>query len=269
MKATFEEYADGHALYGDDFSQDEIDEWFRDEKEGYFSLVDERKPGRYEYHALNWRHGFCHLPPTPFEHVLGLGSAFGDELQPVLDRAKRVTIVEPSDGFQNPKFEYVKPDASGLMPFPDSTFDLITSFGVLHHIPNVSTVVKEMARCTKPGGWLLIREPIVSMGNWDYPRPGGTRRERGIPQAIFRRIVLDAGLRIVHERRCMHSLVARVGARISRRDAVFNSTWMTAIDDYLSNIPVWSQRYHPATVIEKCRPGCVFLVVNKPGAQGY
>ena len=86
MEPSFERYSDGKALYGDDFSPDQIEAWFRDEQEGYYRLTEERKPGNYGYHALNWRHGFRHLPPFPFEHILGIGSAFGDELQPVLGR---------------------------------------------------------------------------------------------------------------------------------------------------------------------------------------
>jgi SAM-dependent methyltransferase len=165
MELTFEKYADGKSLYGDDFSPEEIEAWFRDEQEGYYNLPEERRAGLYAYHALNWRQGFRHLPAGRLERVLALGGAYGDELLPILDRAKNVTILEPSDGFLNPRFEYVKPCASGRMPFGDNLFDLVTCFGVLHHIPNVSTVVREMARCTKPGGWLLIREPVHSMGN--------------------------------------------------------------------------------------------------------
>jgi hypothetical protein len=77
----------------------------------------------------------------------------------------------------------VKPDVSGRMPFADNSFDL-TSLGVLHRIPNVSVVVSDMARCTKPLGWQLVCEPTHSMGNWERPRRLLTPHERGIPPAI-------------------------------------------------------------------------------------
>jgi ubiquinone/menaquinone biosynthesis C-methylase UbiE len=74
---------------------------------------------------------------------------------------------------------YVKPVASGTLPFPDGTFDLITFSGVLHHIPNVSYVVGELARVVTPDGYLLLREPIHSMGDWRGPRRGLTKKNAG------------------------------------------------------------------------------------------
>jgi SAM-dependent methyltransferase len=42
------------------------------------------------------------------------------------------------------------------MPFPDNSFDLVFSHGVLHHIPDVLEVQKEIARVLKPGGRLIM-----------------------------------------------------------------------------------------------------------------
>ena len=263
MKVSFAEYSDGKTLCGDDFSPEQIEAWFRDEADAYFNLPQDQELGLYSYHARNWRHGFRHLPPSPFEHVLCLGGAFGDELQPVLGRSKKVTILEPASGFQNPRFEYVKPDPGGRMPFADNAFDLVTCFGVLHHIPNVSTVVHEMARCTKPAGWQLICEPCHSMGNWDKPRRMLTPRERGIPSSIMRKIVVDAGLRIVRERRCMFSLTSRVQVLLPKRQFAYNTPWITAFDDYISNLPIWPEKYHAKNVIQKLRPHAVFFVLQK------
>jgi SAM-dependent methyltransferase len=263
MTPSFEEYSDGKTLCGDDFSSDQIEAWFRDEEEAYYRLPEERAPGVYAYHARNWRHGFGHLPSLSFEHVLCLGGAYGDELRPILDRTKKVTILEPASEFQNPRFEYVKPDISGRMPFGDNSFDLVTCFGVLHHIPNVSAVVREMARCTKPQGWQLICEPVHSMGNWDRPRRLLTARERGIPPAILRKIVVDAGLQIVRQRRCMFSLTSRFQFLLPKRQFVFNTNWITALDAYVSNLPFWSKSYHAANLVQKLKPWAVFLVLRK------
>lgn len=46
-------------------------------------------------------------------------------------------------------------DATSL-PFPDSTFDVVYSFGVLHHIPEAGRAVAEIERVLKPGGELLV-----------------------------------------------------------------------------------------------------------------
>lgn len=41
------------------------------------------------------------------------------------------------------------------IPFPDNSFDIVFSHGVLHHIPDVITAQKEIARVLKPGGRLI------------------------------------------------------------------------------------------------------------------
>ncbi len=42
------------------------------------------------------------------------------------------------------------------LDFPDSTFDVVYSFGVLHHIPEVEKAAAEIHRVLKPGGELLV-----------------------------------------------------------------------------------------------------------------
>ena len=42
------------------------------------------------------------------------------------------------------------------IPFPDASFDFITSVSVIEHIPAVERAVAEMFRCLKPGGRLLL-----------------------------------------------------------------------------------------------------------------
>jgi len=128
-------------------------------------------------------HGYSFLPDRVFSNVICVGGAFGHELIPIIKKCKEITILEPAEGFRSielcgVRINYVKPLPSGILPFDDKSFDLITCFGVLHHVPNVSTVMKEFHRTLRPNGFLLIREPEVSMGDWRKPRKGGTKREK-------------------------------------------------------------------------------------------
>ena len=263
----------GGSLYGDDFSADEIALWFDDEREGYYNLyfrdapAAAASPDQYEYEALAERHAYRWLPTHPFQHALGVGSAHGAELLPVLQRSQRLTILEPSDGFAATELHgkpvrYVKPDPSGLMTFDDASFDLAICFSVLHHIPNVSTVVSEMHRVLRPGGWALLREPTHSMGDWRRPRPGLTRRERGIPVDIFRRILKQTGFEVVRETRCNFSLLGRLQRAVSR--PIWTVPWVVRLDAWLCKLPVWSHCYHPTTAWQKLRPTGVTYVLRKP-----
>lgn len=51
--------------------------------------------------------------------------------------------------------EFRQANAEAL-PFPDDTFDCVTSMGVLHHTPNTSIAVGEVFRVLKPGGRLIV-----------------------------------------------------------------------------------------------------------------
>jgi SAM-dependent methyltransferase len=42
------------------------------------------------------------------------------------------------------------------LPFPDSTFDIVYSYGVLHHTPDTARAVAEVHRVLRPGGLALI-----------------------------------------------------------------------------------------------------------------
>jgi hypothetical protein len=133
-------YFSGKKLYGDDFSEAQIRQWFQDEELGYYNLGSNEDKAKHEYgyHALNRRHGFRVLPKRQFRHVLGVGSAYGEELSPILSSSQKVTILEPADDFavsdvQGVPVSYVKPDPLGTLPFEPGEFDLVTCLGVLHH----------------------------------------------------------------------------------------------------------------------------------------
>lgn len=255
----------GESLYGEDLSTRQLEAWHADERESYAALgAADFENYRYVYHALNARHGWRHIPVRPYGQALGIGSAWGDEFEPVASLIEQLTLLEPSEAFVRDEVHgiptrYEKPEASGKLPFPDETFGLITCFGVLHHLPNPRYVLSEMQRCLQPGGYALIREPIVSMGDWSKPRPGLTKNERGIPLSIFQQAIAGAGFSVERETPCMFPLVRRLPA-----EAPYLDNRATALDEFLSGAMRWNRRYHAVSRFAKLRPTNVFYVLSRP-----
>lgn len=262
------EYLSGQKLYGDDFDLEKIGLWYEAEKDDsirrYRDLFGKYL---YTYHALNSFHGYRHLPRQRWRHVLGFGSAYGDEFAPMLSQIDKITIVEPSDRVRRvekdgePVFDYIKPVVSGTLPFADESFDLITCFGVLHHVPNVTHVVKEFSRCLKPGGYALVREPIISLGDWTRHRQELTRCERGIPVHILREIIARADLLTFRESLCWFPGVLKVWNKIGK--ACFNSPLATRIDWLMSLALSFNTTYHRPRIWQKFGPTSVFFVLKK------
>lgn len=262
------DYFSGKKLYGDDLTLDEIHRWFAAEEEGYANLGSkDRSQYRYDYHELNKYHSFKYVRTDKLKQALGLGSAYGDEFAPIASRLEHITILDPSDAFSNvtdingTPCTYVKPNASGDMPFENGKFQLITCFGVMHHIPNVSHVIKECHRCLSEGGLFLIREPIVSMGDWRKPREGLTKNERGIPLAIFEQIVRDAGFKVKSRSLCDFRPIPAVAAKFGV--SAFNSASLVAVDSILSKLFGWNCKYHRTRLFEKFAPASVAFVLQK------
>ena len=268
MSKTKPTYLLGDELYGDDFSLQEIEEWFKDEEEAYANLGAKNKDSyQYSYHALNQLHGFNHLAKQTINNALGLGSAYGDEFLPIAESINKLTILDPSDAFagltntQGISCSYKKPNISGDISFPDNYFDLITSLGVLHHVPNVSHVVNECYRCLAEDGIMLIREPIVSMGDWAHPRAGLTKRERGIPLDIFNQIVNDAGFTVKKQSLCFFPPLSKICGMLGI--STYNNVLITRLDSLMCDLFKWNLRYHATRTAHKFRPSSIFYVLSK------
>jgi SAM-dependent methyltransferase len=159
---------------------------------------------------------------------------------------------------------YVKPRVDGKMDFPDAEFDLIMSSAALHHVANVSTVVSEFARCLKPGGYVLIREPVVTQGDWRKPRRGLTTCERGIPLPVFDKMIASAGLEVVRRIRYDFPLTKRLRPLLGK--PVFNSRFAVSVDAFFSRLFSWRLHYHPANAWQKIQPASIGYILRRPAA---
>lgn len=257
----------GETIYGDDFNLEEIERWFRDEMDGYASLQHiDSQTCQYVYHAMDAAYAWQHLRGSSL-HVLGLGSAYGSEFKPILSRIQSLTIVEAGEKFLREEVggvpvKYVRPEVDGRLRMESDIFDLITAFGVLHHIPNVSAVFKQLVRVLKPGGRLVIREPVTSMGDWRRPRPGLTARERGIPK--------DKLLELARAHSCtvISSQLIGFGPLIklaTLRQGVYpwNSGAFVRLDRVLSALFSRNYTYHRTNLLRRFAPAIGYWVLSK------
>jgi SAM-dependent methyltransferase len=268
MIDNYSDYFAGKKLYGDDFSIAEIIKWYEDEEEAYANLGSKNKHNySYQYHELNKYHGYNFIEDIRFDKVLGLGSAYGHEFKPIIFSIGEINILDSSDAFSELTevfgipCQYKKPNASGDIPFETSTFNLVTSLGVLHHIPNVSHVLSECYRCLKENGVMLIREPIKSMGDWRHKRNGLTKRERGIPIKILDSLIKEVGFTVINRSLCFYSPLTKLTRLLGV--SLFNNKTLVALDSWLCNSIEWNIKYHDSTIIEKFTPSCAYYVLKK------
>lgn len=267
QKHDVSEYFSGSKLIGDDFNESEIQEWYEQEKNAYAGLIDTRDSYYYEYHALNEACGFGIIKRAPPHsiRVCGFGSAFGDELKPIQDKIVSTVLIDSASSFherpQSKGVRTVLAQSTGEINCDTNSFDLITCFGVLHHIPNVSFVMSEFYRCLASGGILMVREPTTSMGDWRVPRVGVTKNERGIPSILFEEIIRKAGFEILKHSPCVFPPLAVLCRKAGM--APYDSKITVFLDLLLSRAFRWNYRYHRSRLIDKFAPASDFYVCRK------
>ena len=106
---------------------------------------------------------------------------------------------------------------------------------------------------------MLLREPIVSIGNWQSPRPSLTKHKRGIPLSIFYSILVNSGFKIINQKKCFHTITQKITSMVPGMS--FNDRKSVLFNEILSNFLVWSKKYHPNNIVEKLRPTNVFFTV--------
>ena len=264
----------GEAIYGDDFDVNQINKWFAAEKEGYSSLgtleLEDLNKNIYHYHQLNKLYGYKHIDYIKtFKNVLGIGAASGIEFDPIIDKIENLHILEPSDKLRVKKIKtldikYEEPTIEGVINFEDNKFDLITSFGVLHHIPNVSFVISEISRVLNYGGLFLFREPVVSMGDWRENRYGLTKNERGLPIKVLKKIILENNFEIIEENYCftLTTPLNKIFTRFCKTPIYYFKTYLL-FDKIISRFLRSNIKYHTTNKFDKLYPQNVFFVLKK------
>lgn len=264
----FKKFFSGKELYGDDFTLEQIKQWFKEEEEAYANIYGEKiNSDNFDYSIFDKTFFFSKIPDKEYSKVLGLGASWGYEFLPIIHKIKDLFIIESSEQTKSHKLgnikpKYFKPNMSGKINDIDNTYDLITAFSVLHHIPNVSFVVAELYRVLNSGGYLLIREPINSMEDWRNHRIGLTKNERGIPKDYLHNMIslLSCEIVSISYHYFMYSYLNR---KFSNARFLKSKTYLM-IDKILSKIFLFNYHYHPQKKIERIAPMYVSYIIKKP-----
>ncbi len=70
------------------------------ERDAHYNLKSTYRNAEYFYHALKIEHGLNKPPPLRFQNVLGIGSATGEEFEPIVDHRERIEVLESAEGFE-------------------------------------------------------------------------------------------------------------------------------------------------------------------------
>ncbi len=158
---------------GDAYKEEVQDQWNNNPVGSHYAKTT-------KLHTLEWyleveAYRYGEYSPWAFElmefgkhaghKVLEIGGGLGTDLSMFARHGAIVTDIDLSAGhlahakenfaLRGLTGEFVHHDAETL-PFPDNTFDVVYSNGVIHHTPNTQRVIDEIRRILKPGGKAIV-----------------------------------------------------------------------------------------------------------------
>jgi ubiquinone/menaquinone biosynthesis C-methylase UbiE len=126
----------------------------------FFSRVEAER-----YRQQYWQKDFFDYASCSGGRVLEIGVGLGTDLKQFARHGASCHGVDITDRhlqlarrnfeLEGYPVELRKSDATSI-DFPDGYFDCVYSFGVIHHIPDVQSVLREVHRVLKPGGTFQV-----------------------------------------------------------------------------------------------------------------
>ncbi len=139
--------------------------------------------------------------------LVDVGCGAGDLWAVVAPRFDRYVGLDAAryDGFPTAA-EFARHDLdAGRCPLPDGVGDVVAAVETVEHLENPRAFVRELARLTKPGGWVVVTTPnqlsllslltLIAFGEFNAFRAGSYPAHRTALLAIdLRRIAAECGL---------------------------------------------------------------------------
>lgn len=120
------------------------------------------------YRYTKEKHILKYLDKIPFKgkKVLEIGLGQGADSEQIIRRGAlwsgldltetSVERVKKRLSIKQLPYQNIRQGTALEIPFPDNSFDIVYSFGVLHHIPEILKAQAEIARVLKPDGKMFI-----------------------------------------------------------------------------------------------------------------
>jgi ubiquinone/menaquinone biosynthesis C-methylase UbiE len=117
------------------------------------------------------------IPSLAGIRVLDVGCGSGGLARLLVEEGAEVTGVDPNPQALTaartlaPAARFEEASAEAL-PFEDAAFDVVLVVNALHHVPldAMDRAVAEAARVARPGGWLIVLEPLAAGDFFDALR---------------------------------------------------------------------------------------------------
>lgn len=197
----------GEILAGDSLSGNELRIWYEQEKKAYFTAESQTadEDPWYKYMRYTNEKIFFRIIPKNLNSgstmFLGAGSGIEAKNFYRLNPDWKLNFIESSDDFKSVLLSnfigsnVIDSSIEGKINLESNSNDIVCAFCVLHHIANVTDVINEIYRVTKPGGLFFVREPCSSMGDWRFQR-SATPNERGISKKFMIKAAREAGFNV-------------------------------------------------------------------------
>lgn len=92
-------------------------------------------------------------------NLLDIGAGTGDFLKAAINDGWKTTGIEPSEKAKSIAMQKGVSFAADLTSLEDHSFDVITMWHVLEHVPDLEVQIKELKRLLKPTGTILVAVP--------------------------------------------------------------------------------------------------------------